>query len=281
MFSFVRGRAVVVLLVVAALLGAVTSGPVTAATLTTVTWRVSSLTVGKVKSLSTIATSNSPGVKTWSKKGSCTLSPKSKPKILTMGSTGSCTLTLKIAASGQYPAKISTTTITRKAMKVAVFPVLGPCWFSDTWQAPRSGGRKHEGVDIIAKSGTPLYAANNGKISRQFFDRVGSLGGNQIALTAADGTYFYYSHLSTFADGIGVGSEVVAGQVVGYVGSTGSSSTPHLHFEYHPYGGAAVNPYPLVKAIDGCKSTTPPTTIPPTTTTTTIPLPSPASVMSS
>ena len=159
------------------------------------------------------------------------------------------------------------------AMTVAVFPVLGPCWFSDTWQAPRPGGRKHEGVDIIAKSDTPLYAANNGSISRQSFDRVGSLGGNQITLTAADGTYFYYAHLSTFADGIGVGSEVVAGQVIGYVGSTGSSSTPHLHFEYHPYGGAAVNPYPAVKVIDGCKITTPPTTIPPTTTTppTTIP----------
>jgi peptidoglycan hydrolase-like protein with peptidoglycan-binding domain len=146
------------------------------------------------------------------------------------------------------------------AMTVAVFPVLGPCWFSDTWLAPRSGGRQHQGVDIIARSGTPLYAANNGRISRQSFDRVGSLGGNTITLTAADGTYFYYAHLSTFADGIGVGSDVVAGQVIGYVGSTGSSSTPHLHFEYHPYGGAAVNPYPPVKAIDGCKITTPPTT---------------------
>ena len=152
------------------------------------------------------------------------------------------------------------------ALKVIVFPVLGPCWFGDTWQAPRSGGRQHQGVDIIAKSGTPLYAANNGRISRQSFDRVGSLGGNTITLTAADGTYFYYAHLSTFADGIAVGSEVVAGQVIGYVGSTGSSSTPHLHFEYHPYGGAAVNPYPAVKAVDGCKTTTPPTTISPTTT---------------
>jgi len=152
------------------------------------------------------------------------------------------------------------------AKKVAVFPLLGPCWFGDTWLAPRSGGRQHQGVDIIAKSGTPLYAVNNGRISRQSFDRVGSLGGNALTLTAADGTYFYYAHLSTFADGIAVGSEVVAGEVIGYVGSTGSSSTPHLHFEYHPYGGAAVNPYPAVKAIDGCKITTPPTTIPPTTT---------------
>jgi murein DD-endopeptidase MepM/ murein hydrolase activator NlpD len=141
-----------------------------------------------------------------------------------------------------------------------VFPVLGPCWFADTWQAPRSGGRRHEGVDIIAKSGTPLYAVANGTITRIFLDRPGSLGGNAVRLTAADGTYFHYAHLSAFADGAALGATVVAGQVIGYVGSTGSSSTPHLHFEYHPGGGAAVNPFPVIKPLDACKSTTPPTT---------------------
>ena len=151
------------------------------------------------------------------------------------------------------------------AVVPTVFPMLGPCWFSDTWKAPRSGGRHHEGVDIIAKSGTPIYAVSNGTITRVFLDRPGSLGGNAVRLTAADGTYFHYAHLSAFAEGAGLGATVVAGQVIGYNGSTGSSSTPHLHFEYHPFGGAAVNPYPLIKAIDGCKSTTPPTTIPATT----------------
>ena len=121
MFSFVRGvrgRAVVVVLMVAGLLGGVTAGSVTAATSTTVTWKVSSLTAGQVKSLSAVAKTNSPGVKTWSKKGSCTLTPKSKPTKLTMGSTGSCTLTLKIAKSGKYPAKTSTKTITRSLTDV-------------------------------------------------------------------------------------------------------------------------------------------------------------------
>jgi peptidoglycan hydrolase-like protein with peptidoglycan-binding domain len=151
------------------------------------------------------------------------------------------------------------------AVVPTVFPVLGPCWFSDTWKAPRSGGRQHEGVDIIAKSGTPIYAVSNGTITRIFLDRPGSLGGNAVRLTASDGTYFHYAHLSAFAEGTSLGATVVAGQVIGYNGSTGSSSTPHLHFEYHPGGGAAVNPYPLIKAIDGCKSTTPPTTIPATT----------------
>ena len=139
-----------------------------------------------------------------------------------------------------------------------VFPVLGPCFFSDTWGAPRSGGRRHEGVDIIAKTGTPVYAVVAGTITRQFFDQAGSLGGNALRLTAPDGTYFHYAHFSAFAEGIKVGSVVRAGEIVGYIGATGNTTTPHLHFEYHPGGGAAVNPYPITKAIDRCKVTTPP-----------------------
>lgn len=139
-----------------------------------------------------------------------------------------------------------------------IFPVLGPCYFSDTWGAPRSGGRRHEGVDIIAASGTPVYAVTAGTITRQFFDQAGSLGGNALRLTAPDGTYFHYAHFSRFADGVNVGTVVKAGQIIGYVGATGNTSTPHLHFEYHPGGGAAVNPFPFTKAIDRCKVTTPP-----------------------
>ena len=160
------------------------------------------------------------------------------------------------------PANNPTPAPSGPAIVPTVFPVLGPCWFADTWKAPRAGGREHEGVDIIAKSGTPIYAVSNGTITRVFLDRPGSLGGNAIRLTASDGTYFHYAHLSAFAEGAGLGATVVAGQVIGYIGSTGSSSTPHLHFEYHPGGGAAVNPFPHIKPIDGCKSTTPPTTTP-------------------
>ena len=111
MFGFVRGRAVAVVFVVAGLVGGVTAGSVAAAQKTTVTWKVSSLKAGQAKNLSNVASTNSPGVKTWSKTGSCVLSPKSKPTKLTMGSTGSCTLTLKIAKSGNYLAKTSSKTI--------------------------------------------------------------------------------------------------------------------------------------------------------------------------
>lgn len=162
------------------------------------------------------------------------------------------------ATPAPAPAPGSTPEPAPPAPVISVFPVLGPCYFTDTWQAPRSGGRRHEGVDIIAKTGTPIYAVTNGTITRQFFDQPGSLGGNALRLTAPNGTYFHYAHLSTFAENIKVGSVVRAGEVIGFVGNTGNSSTPHLHFEYHPGGGAAVNPFPLVKAIDRCSVTTPP-----------------------
>ena len=81
--------------------------------------------------------------------------------------------------------------------------------------------------------------------------------GNGLRLTMKDGTYFFYAHLLSFADGIEVGSKVKAGQVIGRNGNTGSSGTAHLHFEIHPNGGAAINPYPIVKAIDGCSVTEP------------------------
>ena len=73
-------------------------------------------------------------------------------------------------------------------------------------------------------------------------------------MTIADGTYFFYAHMSAFAPGLSVGSAVKAGQIIGQVGMTGDAPIPHLHFEVHPGGGASVNPTPYVKAVDGCKT---------------------------
>jgi peptidoglycan hydrolase-like protein with peptidoglycan-binding domain len=138
-----------------------------------------------------------------------------------------------------------------------VFPVQGKCWYGDTWLAPRSGGRLHQGVDIIAPTGKLLYAVVSGTVSKIYIDRPGALAGNGLRIAQDNGTYFTYLHLDRFAEGIKVGTKVTAGQVIGYVGNTGASATPHLHFEVHPGGGAAVNPYPLVKQIDACQVTTP------------------------
>jgi murein DD-endopeptidase MepM/ murein hydrolase activator NlpD len=132
------------------------------------------------------------------------------------------------------------------------FPVQGRCGFSDTWQAARPGGRQHEGVDIIGARGLAIYAVNDGVITRMLTG--GALSGNSIRLTVADGTYFFYAHLDGFAAGLTVGQTVRAGQIIGYLGSTGATSN-HLHFEVHPKGGAPVNPYPIVKAVDACNVT--------------------------
>jgi peptidoglycan hydrolase-like protein with peptidoglycan-binding domain len=140
---------------------------------------------------------------------------------------------------------------------IDVFPMQGPCYFGDTWGAPRSGGRRHEGVDIIGASGRLIYAVVTGTITRKYIDTPGSLAGNGVRLTAPDGTYYFYAHFSGFADGIEIGTVVQAGQVIGFNGATGNAAVPHLHFEIHPGGGAAINPFPIVKAIDGCRRTEP------------------------
>ena len=135
------------------------------------------------------------------------------------------------------------------------FPVQGQCFFGDTWHAARGGGRKHEGTDFIAAQGKFLYAVVDGTVSKLYWDQPGRLSGNGLRIEKADGTYYTYLHLYSFAPGIAVGTKVKAGDVIGFVGTTGSSATPHLHFEIHPGGGPAVNPYPYVKAIDDCDNT--------------------------
>lgn len=133
---------------------------------------------------------------------------------------------------------------------IKVFPVQARCSFTDTWGEAR-GSRRHEGVDIIAPRGNLIYAVVDGIITKKYTDA--SLSGNALRLTTGDGTYFFYAHLDSFAPGIDVGVSVQAGQVLGTNGATGNTATPHLHFEVHPRGGAAINPYPIVKAVDGCK----------------------------
>ena len=138
--------------------------------------------------------------------------------------------------------------------QISVFPSQGRCSFADTWQQSRPGGRQHEGVDIMGVKGLALYAVVDGTITKMY-GADAALSGNALRLTASDGTYFFYAHLDSFAPGIAVGSVVKAGQIIGYMGSTGFAGSPHLHFEVHPKGGAPVSPYPIVKAVDACDVT--------------------------
>lgn len=120
-------------------------------------------------------------------------------------------------------------------------PVAGLNSFSDSFGAPRSGGRTHAGIDLIAATGTPVVAAHSGFAE----SRWNILGGNAVYVTKSDGTFTYYAHLSEY----GQLGPVETGDIIGYVGSTGNTTTPHLHFEFHPGGGSAINPYSLLLAV--------------------------------
>lgn len=137
------------------------------------------------------------------------------------------------------------------------------CYVLNNFGAPRSGGRTHQGVDIMASLGQEVYAMADGTLTKQIFAGTtsGALSGNSWTLTlpARPGAttppgYYMYAHLSAFAPGLTVGSLVTTGQLIGYVGDTGNpgAGNYHLHFEIHPTGGAAVNPLPLLTLPPGC-----------------------------
>jgi murein DD-endopeptidase MepM/ murein hydrolase activator NlpD len=131
-----------------------------------------------------------------------------------------------------------------RAGRLVVCPVAGPNHFTDTWGAARSGGRRHQGVDMLAARGTPTVAPVSGEVQH----RGSSLGGLSWYVYGDNGDMYYGTHLSAY-ENVGVG-HVEAGTVIGYVGDTGNArGTPHLHFEVHPGGGAAVNPYPYVLEV--------------------------------
>lgn len=138
------------------------------------------------------------------------------------------------------------------------FPVAASNRFGDSWGAPRMVGTKfqhaHEGTDVFAGFGSPLVAVEDG-----FVQKVGrdTLGGMKLWLVGShSGNRYYYAHLSAFAPGLADGTYVTAGQIVGQVGDSGNAQggAAHLHFEIHPNGYAAVNPYPLLKVASATRA---------------------------
>jgi murein DD-endopeptidase MepM/ murein hydrolase activator NlpD len=135
---------------------------------------------------------------------------------------------------------------TASAIKISgamACPVAGPVSFTDTWGAPRSG-HTHQGVDMMAAYGTPIVAIVDGTIT---YSGYGGSAGNWLILSGDDGNGYWYMHNQ---ENLVTGGHVSVGQQIATVGDTGNAAgTPHLHFEFHPGGGAAVNPTPLVASI--------------------------------
>ncbi|MEX1046892.1 MAG: peptidoglycan DD-metalloendopeptidase family protein [Actinomycetota bacterium] len=115
---------------------------------------------------------------------------------------------------------------------------------TDSFGDPRSGGRTHEGIDIIADKGDPVKATFAGKME----NGSNELGGKTVYLHGDQG-YTYNAHLSRRAEE----RRVKPGETIGFVGNTGNAQggVHHLHFEWHPGDGKAVDPYRYV--VKACK----------------------------
>lgn len=154
----------------------------------------------------------------------------------------------------------TTTTIdTTAELRTMTFPVDGPVSFVDTFGAPRSGGRTHQGIDLMGAKMTRLVAAADATVTSLRHDSSG-LSGNSLTLTDAEGWRYVYIHLNNdspgtddganrfeeaFVAGLARGTEVRAGQHLAYLGDSGNAEDTgaHLHFELHRPDGTVVNPY--------------------------------------
>ena len=118
-------------------------------------------------------------------------------------------------------------------------PVAGNNSFVDSFGDPRPDGRTHQGIDLIAAAGTPVVAVAPGTARAS-----SSIGGYGVVVEHPNGDWTFYAHLGS---DVTLGA-VSAGTRIGSIGSDGVS-VQHLHFEYHPSGGAAVNPYSMLLAV--------------------------------
>ncbi|AHF06965.1 M23 family metallopeptidase [Desulfitobacterium metallireducens] len=126
------------------------------------------------------------------------------------------------------------------------FPVQGKPWYEDSWGADREGGiRKHEGTDLFAKEGTPLFSVSSGKIEKLGWNR---LGGERVGIRGEDGNYYYYAHLKQIEPSLKIGQSILKGDPIGTMGHTGDAlTTPdHLHFGIQIPDGTWINPYPFL-----------------------------------
>lgn len=136
------------------------------------------------------------------------------------------------------------------APTVLPVPVAGvkPSGLRDTWGGARGEGRRHEGIDIFAKRGTPVLSSTEGVVVRVGTNR---LGGQVVWVLGPGGQRHYYAHLERYGD-VHAGMRVAPGKVLGYVGTTGNAAgtPPHLHYGIYETGGA-INPYPFLRPEKG------------------------------
>ena len=138
--------------------------------------------------------------------------------------------------------------VTSPAPSAVDIPVMGvrKTEIPNSWGAPRSDGRSHQGVDIFAARGTPVLSATEGIVVR-----VGTnqLGGQVVNVLGPGRQVHYYAHLDRYG-AFKPGDVVYPGSILGYVGNTGNARTtpPHLHYGIYDPSRGAVNPWPLLRS---------------------------------
>lgn len=155
----------------------------------------------------------------------------------------------KAEAAAKAKAKAEAAAKAKSSMSVpaAASRINGRCpvpnaTFTDTWGAPRSGGRAHKGTDLMAPYGSPVYAVANGTVRAAY----SSAGGISLYLDADNGETYFYAHNSK---NLVTSGRVSAGDLIARVGSTGNAgSTNHVHFE-REVNGVSVNPYRFLRSI--------------------------------
>jgi putative cell wall-binding protein len=176
-----------------------------------------------------------------------------------------------LAAASAVPAQAqeTTTSTSPEVVHPIIFPVIGEVRYTDTYGAPRGGGRTHQGQDLFGDKMQELVATADGRIT--YITSSGSLAGAMLELTADDGWVYSYIHLNndtpgtddgqadpsdTFGPGIEKGARVVAGQLVGYLGDSGNAENtpPHLHFEMKHPAGHKINPMASLDAAQRLSS---------------------------
>jgi len=160
-------------------------------------------------------------------------------------------------ATTTVPARTVPVPTAPMVVRPVTFPVVGPVTWSDTFGAPRSGGRTHEGQDLMGAKGLALVAAADGVLTTVRHSSSG-LSGNMLRLTDSEGWVYVYIHLNNdrpgtddaanlfehaFADGVVQGQRVKAGEPIGYLGDSGNAEETgaHLHFEIRQPDGVVIN----------------------------------------
>lgn len=153
--------------------------------------------------------------------------------------------TAAATAAPRTPAAPARMALSKNGMACPVGPARN---VTNSFGDARGGGRRHQGIDIMAAYGTPVYAIEGGTIVKAYSNRRGGLS---IYLRGRSGVQYFYAHQS--ANLVVTGQTVTAGQLIGRVGTSGNASgtAPHVHFEKLVGGRSPVDPYGLVKATCG------------------------------